>query len=66
MSEDEKVVIVEETQHVPADVSAIRFYLTNRAPARWQNRVELEGAVHAESFEDYLARREKEDGEGDY
>jgi len=62
ISEDEEVVIVEEEQHVPADVGAIRFFLTNRAPDRWQNKVEMEAGVRAESFEDYLARREREGG----
>lgn len=60
VSEDEEVQLAEETQHVPADVGAIRFFLTNRAPKRWQNKVEMEAAVQAEGFEEYLARREKE------
>ena len=63
VSEGEKVQIVEETQHVPADVSAIRFFLTNRDPSRWQNKVEMEASVQAENFEDYLAKRESE-GDG--
>ena len=62
VSEDEEVQIVEETQHVPGDVNAIRFFLTNRAPERWQNKVEMEAGIHAEGFEDYLAKRESSDG----
>lgn len=42
VSENEEVVIVEETQHIPADVNAIKFFLTNRAPERWKNRIEME------------------------
>ena len=41
LSEDEEIVMVEEEQHIPADVGAIRFFLTNRAPGRWQNKVEM-------------------------
>lgn len=66
VSEDEEVQLVEETQHIPADVSAIRFFLTNRAPGRWQNKVEMEAALQAEGFEDYLAKRESENGGSGY
>lgn len=66
ISEDEEIVVTEEEQHVPGDVQAIRFFLTNRAPERWQNRVEMEAGIRAESFEDYLERREKEDGGASY
>lgn len=58
--EEEEIVMVEEEQHVPADVGAIRFYLTNRAPERWQNKVEMETEIHADGFEDYLMKREAE------
>ncbi len=58
ISEDEEIVMAEETQHVPADVGAIRFFLTNRAPDRWQNKVEMEAGIRSESFEDYLAKQE--------
>ena len=60
VSENEEIVMVEEEQYVPADVGAIRFYLTNRAPERWQNKVEMETEIHAEGFEDYLIKRELE------
>ena len=63
VAEDEEIVLAEEEQHIPADVGAIRFFLTNRAPGRWQNKVEMEAGVHAEGFEEYLERRERE-GEG--
>ena len=60
ISETEEIVEAIEEQHVPADVGAIRFYLTNRAPERWKNKVEMEGGIQGETFEDYLERREKE------
>lgn len=60
ISETEEIVQVEEEQHVPGDVGAIRFFLTNRAPQRWQNRVEAELGISSESFEEYLERRERE------
>ena len=60
IQEDEEVALVDEEQHIPGDVNAIRFFLTNRAPDRWQNKVEMEAGIHAEGFEDYLARRELE------
>ena len=60
ISETEEIVEAIEEQHVPGDVGAIRFYLTNRAPERWKNRVEMEGGINGETFEDYLDRRERE------
>lgn len=57
ISEDEEIVLVDEEQHVPADVGAIRFFLTNRAPRRWQNKVEMEAAISSEGIEDYISRR---------
>ena len=62
VAEDEEIMLVEEEQHIPADVGAIRFFLTNRAPGRWQNKVEMEAGVHAEGLEEYLSRRADEDG----
>ncbi len=62
ISEDEEIVLVEEEQHVPADVGAIRFFLTNRAPERWQNKVEMDATVSGEGIEEYLSRRADEDG----
>lgn len=34
---EEKLVEVEEEQHVPADVTAIKFYLMNKAKQDWKN-----------------------------
>lgn len=34
-----------EEVHVPADTAAQKFWLVNRMPERWQNKVEFEGAV---------------------
>lgn len=56
ISEEEEIIQTEEQVHVPADVGAIKFFLTNRAPERWQNRVEMEAGIRAEGFEDYLSR----------
>lgn len=55
IAETEEVVMVAEEQHVPADVNAIKFFLTNRAPERWANKVEMEAAISNETFEDWLA-----------
>lgn len=60
--EMEDVVYAEEDQHVPADVNAIKFFLTNRAPDRWANRVEMEAAISSGSFEDWLSRQQGESG----
>lgn len=60
--EKEEVVYVQEEQHVPADVNAIKFFLTNRAPERWANRVEMEAAVSNGTFEEWLARQQEESG----
>lgn len=63
ISEDEEIKMVEEEQHVPADVGAIRFFLTNRAPQRWQNNVEITAGIHTETFEDWLMKQESEAAE---
>lgn len=34
---EEQVVIVEQTKHVPADVGAAKFFLTNRSKKEWQD-----------------------------
>ena len=60
--EKEEVVYAQEEQHVPADVNAIKFFLTNRAPERWANRVEMEAAVSNGTFEDWLSRQKEESG----
>jgi len=63
ISEEEEIVQAEEEVHVPADVGAIKFFLTNRAPERWQNKVEMEAGIRAEGFEEYLEKREREGAE---
>ncbi len=35
-------LVEEKTTVIPADVRAQKFYLTNRAPARWQEKVKVE------------------------
>jgi len=62
IAEDEEIVLVAEEQYIPADVNAIKFFLTNRAPERWQNKVEMEAGIRNESFEDWLAEQGKESG----
>lgn len=54
--EREELVTGEDEVHVPADVGAQKFWLTNREPERWSNRVEFEGALASESVEDYIRR----------
>lgn len=41
-SNNEDVVIVEETVYIPADTQAAKFWLGNRNPARWRERVEVD------------------------
>lgn len=41
--EEEVVDIVEEEIYIPPDTNAAKFWLSNRAPERWSNRVELTG-----------------------
>ena len=56
VGEREELVTGEDEVHVPADVGAQKFWLTNREPERWSNRVEFEGALSSESVEDYIRR----------
>lgn len=41
--EEEIIDLAEETIYIPPDTNAIKFWLTNRDPEHWQNRVELQG-----------------------
>lgn len=41
VSERERVELAEEEVYIPADVNAIKFFLTNRAGDRWKNKTEL-------------------------
>lgn len=59
ISEHEELEPREETVHFPADVTAQRFWLVNRAPERWANRVEFEGDVHG-TLEDYIRENGKQ------
>lgn len=47
----EEVELFDEEEYYPPDVGAIKFYLTNRAPERWKNKVE---------YDPEAARREPE------
>lgn len=40
VKEEERIQMVTETVYVPADVRAMIFWLTNRDPERWQNKVD--------------------------
>lgn len=40
VKEEERVEMVTETTYVPADVRAIMFWLCNRDPERWKNKVD--------------------------
>lgn len=53
IAEYEELVDGVDEVHVPADVTAQKFWLTNRVPERWANKVEFEGAVTG-SLEEYL------------
>jgi transcriptional regulator with XRE-family HTH domain len=64
VKETEKLEYGEETLHIPADTAAQRFWLTNRTPARWKNRQEIEGTVTTGSVEEYLQKL-AENGEGE-
>ena len=59
ISEVEEFVPIEEQVHVPADVTAQKFWLTNRDPENWKNHVEVDGAVGTGSLEDYIRSRGK-------
>ena len=41
----EEVELFDEEEYYPPDVGAIKFYLTNRAPERWKNKVEWDGTL---------------------
>jgi len=63
LREVETVEYAIEQQHVPADVQAIKFFLTNRAPERWKNHVEVDGTITGQNFEEWLEKQNgKESG----
>ena len=54
-------LVEEKTTVIPADVRAQKFYLTNRHPARWQEKVTVEqdaGAAEIASFIPVMDRME--------
>lgn len=54
-------LVEEKTTVIPADVRAQKFYLTNRHPARWQEKVTVEqdtGAAEVASFIPVMDRME--------
>ena len=59
--EHEELVEKSEDVYVEPDTAAIKFWLTNRAPERWQSRVEPAGEASG-TIED-LIRRSGTDGE---
>ena len=55
--ETERIELATEQVYVPADVGAIKFFLTNRAPEKWKNRTELSADPETqESVETFLER----------
>lgn len=57
LRETERIELAVEETYVPADTNAIKFYLTNRAPAKWKNKTELSADPETtESVEDFLRR----------
>lgn len=59
VSETEKLVPGIEQVHVPADVQAQKFFLTNRAPDDWKNRMELTPPAAQGALEKYLKELEE-------
>jgi len=51
--EEEIYDTVDEEIYIPPDTAAIKFFLTNRGPKRWSNRVELQGDARI-TMEDLL------------
>ena len=41
--DEEEIQFTEEEIYVPPDTNAIKFWLTNRDPEHWSNKVEVEG-----------------------
>lgn len=56
ISETEKLVPATEEIHVPGDVSAQRFWLTNRDPEHWKNKTEAEIGTENGSLEEFLRK----------
>lgn len=57
LRETERIEMAVEQVYVPADVNAIKFFLTNRAPEKWKNRTELSADPETqESVENFLAK----------
>lgn len=52
--EKEELVTAFDEVHVPADVGAQKFWLTNRDPDNWKNRTELDGTLNHTGIEEYL------------
>ena len=48
--EEEIVEIVEEEIYVPPDTNAMKFWLTNKGPERWGERITVEGGVSLEDI----------------
>lgn len=61
--ETEHIELVKETVYVPADVQAMKFWLTNRMPDKWRNKTELSGDLNlGTSVEEYLKGLPEEGG----
>lgn len=56
VSEKERLVQGVDQVHIPADVQAQKFFLTNRAPDDWKNRMEVTPPAAAGALEEYLKK----------
>lgn len=52
--EEETVELREEEVYIPPDTNALKFWLTNRAPEKWTNRLEVQadGSIRMEDVAD--------------
>jgi len=55
ISEKERLVQGVDQVHIPADVQAQKFFLTNRAPDDWKNRMEVTPPAASGALEKYLS-----------
>ena len=48
IAEHEEVIQAEQEEYIPADTKAIQFWLTNRKPDVWKNKVEIDNKEDGE------------------
>lgn len=59
IAEREELVQGIDQTHVPADVQAQKFFLTNKAPEDWKNKVDVDGSLNSGGIEEYLKKLEE-------